>query len=67
MAQQISKLSDVISSTGLSSSSIYRLAGEGKFPKPIKLLSRSSGWIKSEVDEWIDDKIKASRTEPTEV
>ena len=66
MAQQIIKLPEVISITGLSSSSVYRLAAEGSFPQPLKILARSSGWIKSEVDEWISDRIKASRPDATE-
>jgi len=63
MANEIIKLSIVISTTGLSGSSIYRLAAKNQFPKPIKLSSRSSGWLKSEVSDWIDERIKASRKE----
>lgn len=61
MAEQIRKLLEVKNTTGLSSSSIYRMASAGKFPKPIKLGERSSGWIGSEVDQWLDDRIATSR------
>jgi len=61
MAVQIKKLLEVINTTGLSGSSIYRMAKEGTFPKPIKLGERSSGWIGSEVDQWLDKRIAASR------
>lgn len=61
MAQQIQKLVEVKKNTGLSGSSIYRLASKGQFPKPIKLSQRSSGWLKSEIDEWLDERVEASR------
>ena len=32
---------------------IYELISQGKFPKQIKLSVRSSGWLESEIDEWI--------------
>jgi predicted DNA-binding transcriptional regulator AlpA len=59
--QQIIKLSEVQSFTGLSRSTIYRCAAKGTFPSPIKIGERSSGWIKLEVQEWLEDRIKASR------
>jgi len=62
MAQQILKLIEIKKDTGLSGSSIYRMAKAGTFPKPIKLGERSSGWIASEVDQWINERIAASRT-----
>jgi len=63
MQQQIIKLPEVKIITGLSGSSIYRMAGteRNQFPKPIKLGQRSSGWIKSEVDQWLEERIAASR------
>jgi len=63
LSQQILKLTDIKKATGLSGSSIYRMASKGTFPSPIKLGERSSGWIGSEVDQWIDDRITASRVE----
>ena len=61
MSEQIKKLVEVISITGLSSSTIYRLASEDRFPKPIKLSLRSSGWLGSEIDAWLDQRISAAR------
>jgi prophage regulatory protein len=39
--------------TGLRRDSIYRLAREGKFPKPVKITERASGWLSGEVDAFI--------------
>ena len=61
MSQQILKLIEIKKYTSLSGSSIYRMAKAGTFPKPIKLGERSSGWIASEVDQWVDDRIATSR------
>lgn len=61
MAQRVIKLKEVKLITGLSASSVYRGASSGTFPTPIKLGERSSGWLKSEVDQWLQDRIEASR------
>jgi prophage regulatory protein len=54
----IIKLSKVKNLTKLSSSTIYRLISEGRFPKQIKLAKRSSGWVEHDVAEYIDSCIK---------
>jgi len=67
MLQQIIKLSEVKRKTTLSSSSIYRKVAAGEFPSPIKLSERSSGWLQTEVENWIDERVKASRPQGLEV
>lgn len=39
----------------------YKLIQDGVFPKPIKL-GRSSRWLKSEVEIWMQQRIAQSRT-----
>lgn len=39
---------------------IYKLIKDGIFPKPIKL-GRSSRWLKSEVENWLQERIDQSR------
>ncbi|WP_337261399.1 MULTISPECIES: helix-turn-helix transcriptional regulator [unclassified Serratia (in: enterobacteria)] len=46
--------------TGLSDKWFYKLISEGAFPKPIKL-GRSSRWLHSEVQAWLQARIDASR------
>ena len=59
---RILRFKQVAALVGLGKSSIYRKVQEGTFPKPIKLGSaRASGWISSEVYDWIDDQIRRSR------
>lgn len=46
--------------SGMTDKWIYRLISEGRFPVPIKL-GRSSRWLKSEVENWVQAKIDESR------
>jgi len=63
MRHNLIKLPNVIQRTGLSRSSIYLKISKGEFPKQINLSERSIGFIESEIDNWIDERIKASRQE----
>ncbi len=63
MSEQILKLPEVIKATGLARSTIYKLISENHFPKQIKLTNFSSGWLQSEVDNWINERIAISRNE----
>jgi prophage regulatory protein len=57
------RLKEVLSICGKSRSSVYEAIKKGEFPKPIKLRGRSSAWIKSEIDHWVQSCIRASRAE----
>lgn len=46
--------------TGLTDKWFYKLIQDGEFPKPIKL-GRSSRWLKSEVEQWLQERIQESR------
>lgn len=46
--------------TELSDKWFYKLIQDGLFPKPIKL-GRSSRWLKSEVEDWVQKRITESR------
>lgn len=46
--------------TGLTDKWFYKLISDGTFPKPIKL-GRSSRWLKSEVEVWLQERIMQSR------
>ena len=59
---RILRLPDVKQRTGLSRSTIYALIKDELFPKHISLGARAVGWLESEVDTWIEDRIKFSRT-----
>lgn len=46
--------------TGMTDKWFYKLIGDGKFPKPIKL-GRSSRWYRSDVESWLRQRIAGSR------
>ncbi|WP_323158357.1 helix-turn-helix transcriptional regulator [Pseudomonas viridiflava] len=49
---RIIRLKDVIDSTGLGRSSVYKHISEGTFPKPVSLGDRCVGWVEGEVHDW---------------
>lgn len=53
--------------TGLSRSTIYRLANQGEFPRPVRLGQRSVAWRESEVRAWIDARQPANDSAPVAV
>jgi predicted DNA-binding transcriptional regulator AlpA len=55
------KIAEVERRTGLSRSSIYRLARDGKFPAPFKLSVRASAFDSAAVDTWVHDRIAEAR------
>ena len=61
MSHNILRLPEVLARTGLSRSSIYLRIAEGRFPVPISLGGRAVGWIEAEIQEWLEDRIQASR------
>ena len=66
MEQHILRLPTVKAITGLSRSTIYLRMSEGSFPRQVNLGSRAVGWLASEIDHWIEEKL-ASRNQALEV
>jgi prophage regulatory protein len=61
MTHNILRLPAVKARTGLSRSSIYLRISEGYFPKPISLGARAVGWLESDIEDWLNQRIEASR------
>jgi prophage regulatory protein len=57
------KLTEVLAISGKSRSSIYDAIKKGEFPAPVKVGGRASAWIKSEVLQWTQNCILASRSQ----
>ena len=55
------RLPEVLARTGLSRSTIYVRLDQGRFPQPVSLGGRAVGWIESEIDEWMCNRIVESR------
>ncbi len=56
------RLPEVMARTGLSRSTIYVMVAAGRFPKPVPLGARAVGWIESELDDWLRDRIAKRRS-----
>ena len=51
------RIHEVATITGLSRASVYRLAGEGKFPAGVKLSERATGWSSQAVEQWLEERM----------
>jgi prophage regulatory protein len=57
----ILRLPAVMANIGLSRSSIYLRIAEGSFPKPVSLGARAVGWLESDIQEWLRQRVELSR------
>ena len=61
MEQMILRLPKVKAITGLSRSTIYLRMSEGAFPGQVNLGSRAVGWLVSEIQQWVDERISSRK------
>lgn len=54
---KILRCKEVEKKLSIGHSKIYRMIEENQFPRPIKLGPKSVGWLESEIDEWVQEKI----------
>ena len=64
---KILKVKEVAAELNVSVQQIYKLVSKGKFPKPIKLGERGSGWLTSEIDAWLQSRVDARDEEAINV
>ncbi len=57
----LARLPKVEGMTGCRKSTIYKLIGEGKFPKPVRLGTRMVAWSEAAVLQWVQDRIAESQ------
>jgi prophage regulatory protein len=55
------RLNAVKEATGLSTASIYKAIATGQFPRSVAISSRARGWLDSEIDDWISERVSESR------
>ena len=53
------RLKQVTEQVGLKKTAIHEKIKAGEFPKPYPLGARAVGYLASEIDEWIEARIKA--------
>jgi len=57
----IIRIKTVEARTGLRKTTIYDYVRAGKFPPPVRIGNRATGFIESEVNDWIAKQIERSR------
>lgn len=62
MTNSILRLPAVKNHVGLSRSTIYLLMSKNEFPAQISLGDRAVGWLEEDIQNWLAEKIEASRT-----
>ena len=60
MVTKILRLPQVKAQTGLSRSTIYLRIKNNEFPKSISLGGRAIGWLESDIQNWLEDRITQS-------
>lgn len=61
MTHKILRLPEVKETTGLSRSSIYLRIANNEFPSPISLGGRAVGWLESDIQSWLTERIEGSK------
>jgi prophage regulatory protein len=61
LKEKLLRIKQVQDRTSLSKSYIYQLCSQNQFPKSIQLVAGGSSvaWIESEIQDWINSRIKA--------
>jgi len=55
------RLAEVKGRVGYGRASIYRLIASGQFPRPYSLGARAVAWLESDIDAWIEARVKAGQ------
>lgn len=55
------RIGSVLQRTGFSRSMLYNEIAKGNFPRQVSLGARAVAWVESEVEEWVRQRIQASR------
>lgn len=64
MDHRVLRLPEVKTKTGLGRTTIYRMESSGAFPQSIPLGGKAVGWIESEVNAWIEQRMSARQRPP---
>ena len=60
---RLMKLKEVMHTTGLARSTVYKYIADGNFPKPVSLGERNVAWLQSEIEDWIMEKVELRDTQ----
>ena len=52
--KKLLRIRQVVETTGLSKSAIYRQIASQTFPRPVKIAPKSVAWVEGEVQDWME-------------
>ena len=55
------RAAQVVEKVGFSKNTLYRQIKAGKFPVQIQITENRTGWLESEIDAWIQERVDAPR------
>lgn len=58
---RILRLDEVCAKLGLRKTVIYQMAAAGELPSQVRITARAVGWVESEIDEWLEQRIAQGR------
>jgi prophage regulatory protein len=63
-SNRVLRMRDLTHKVGFRPSTIYEMVAAGRFPRPFKLASggRATGWLESEIDSWLDERVRSGGT-----
>lgn len=60
--KRLIRVAEVSSLVGMGTTTIYQRMKDGEFPRPVKM-GTLVAWVESEIEEWIESRIKARDSE----
>ena len=64
MSKRILRLPEVEAKCGIKVSEIYERVLLGTFPRQVPLGPKTVGWLESELDTWIDERVREREETP---
>lgn len=55
------RMPQVVQTTGLARSTIYKLIAKREFPNPVKLTTKSVAWSSIDIESWIASRARSAR------
>lgn len=55
---RLMRLEEVCETAGIGKTSVYKLIGEGAFPKPVNICGRAVRWVSTEIQSWILERLE---------
>jgi len=66
MEEYFMRIKEVIKTSGLPETTLYRCIREGTFPKSVKIGAKAVAWPASQVNQWVEDRKAGKPLAPVE-